>query len=105
LDGFLVESAEDGQQGLDAILQQLPNVAVIDIGLPKLDGYEVARRVREQYDKSKIYLVALTGYGQEKDRQAVFQAGFDEYLVKPVDLEKLKQILIAPHRDSRERKR
>ncbi len=93
LDGFQVETAEDGQQGLHAILSQRPDVAVIDIGLPKLNGYEVARQVREQFHKSEIFLVALTGYGQEKDRQAVFDAGFDEHLVKPVDLEKLKKLL------------
>ena len=66
LDGFEVECAEDGQQGLDAILARRPNVAVIDIGLPRLDGYEVARRVREQYGRSEIYLVALTGLRSRK---------------------------------------
>ncbi len=96
LDGFQVEVAEDGQQGLDAILSKRPDAALIDIGLPKLNGYEVARRVRKQLDKSEIYLVALTGYGQAKDREAVFQAGFDEHLVKPVDLELLERVLRSP---------
>jgi len=98
LDGFQVESAEDGQQGLDAIFALRPDVAVIDIGLPKLDGYEVARRVREQFSKSEIRLVALTGYGQEKDRDAVIQAGFDEHLVKPVDVEVLKRVMSQPNK-------
>jgi two-component system CheB/CheR fusion protein len=93
LDGFQVETAEDGQRGLEAILAERPDVAVIDIGLPQLDGYEVARRVRQQFGKSQIRLIALTGYGQQKDRAAVYAAGFDEHLVKPVDIEKLKQVL------------
>ena len=98
LNGFQVYSAEDGQQGLDAILEQHPDVAVIDIGLPKLDGYEVARRVRQQFAPSEILLVALTGYGQAKDREAVFQAGFDEHLVKPVNLQRLKRLLSTPRK-------
>ncbi len=96
LDGFQVEVAEDGQQGLDAILAQQPDVALIDIGLPRLDGYEVARRVRKHPSKSNVYLVALTGYGQAKDRKAVFEAGFDEHLVKPVSPEDLARALSDP---------
>jgi two-component system CheB/CheR fusion protein len=96
LDGFEVEVAEDGQQGLNAILTGKPDVALIDIGLPKLDGYEVARQVRKRLKKSEIYLVALTGYGQAKDREAVFQAGFDEHLVKPVNPEHLIRVLHTP---------
>jgi two-component system CheB/CheR fusion protein len=96
LDGFQVEVAEDGQQGLDAILAQLPDIALIDIGLPELDGYEVARRVRKQLSRSEVRLVALTGYGQAKDREAVFQAGFDEHLVKPVNPQDLARVLITP---------
>jgi two-component system CheB/CheR fusion protein len=96
LDGFQVEVAEDGQQGLDAILAQLPDVALIDIGLPELDGYEVARRVRKQLGKSVVRLVALTGYGQAKDREAVIHAGFDEHLVKPIDPQDLVRVLSTP---------
>jgi PAS domain S-box-containing protein len=98
LDGFEVEVAEDGQQGLDAILAQRPDVALIDIGLPGLDGYEVARRVRKRLGRSDIQLVALTGYGQAKDRQAVFQAGFDEHLIKPVNPEDLARVLSTPRK-------
>jgi two-component system CheB/CheR fusion protein len=93
LEGHQVESVEDGQKGLDTILQQRPDIAVIDIGLPIMDGYEVARRVRKHFTKSEVLLVALTGYGQEQDREAAYQAGFDEHLVKPVNLEKLKLLL------------
>jgi two-component system CheB/CheR fusion protein len=98
LDGFQVEVAEDGQQGLDAILAQRPDVALIDIGLPELDGYEVARRVRKQLSRSEVRLVALTGYGQAKDREAVFQAGFDEHLVKPVNPQDLARVLSTPRK-------
>ncbi len=95
LDGFEVEVAEDGQQGLDAILADRPDVALIDIGLPSLDGYELARRVREQLNESEVHLVALTGYGQAKDREAVVQAGFDDHLVKPINPEELARLLHA----------
>jgi two-component system CheB/CheR fusion protein len=98
LDGFQVEVAVDGQQGLDAIFKQRPDVALIDIGLPRLDGYEVARRVRKHPNQSNVYLVALTGYGQAKDREAVFEAGFDEHLVKPVNPEDLARVLNAPRK-------
>ena len=71
---------------------------MIDIGLPRLDGYEVARRVRRHSGNHETLLVALTGYGQEQDREAVSQAGFDEHLVKPVNLEELKRVLNAPRK-------
>jgi PAS domain S-box-containing protein len=96
LDGFEVEVAEDGQQGLDAILAQRPDVALIDIGLPGLDGYEVARRVRKQLSSSEVHLVALTGYGQAKDREAALRAGFDDHLVKPVNLDDVERVLSRP---------
>ena len=98
LDGFQVEVAKDGQQGLEAILAHRPNVALIDIGLPGLDGYEVARRVREQLSRSDVHLVALTGYGQAKDREAAFQAGFDEHLVKPVNPDDLARVMSTPRK-------
>jgi two-component system CheB/CheR fusion protein len=98
LDGFQVDVAEDGQQGLEAILSGRPDVALIDIGLPKLDGYEVARQVRQQLSRSEVHLVALTGYGQAKDRDAVFRAGFDEHLVKPVNPEELARVLSKPRK-------
>ena len=98
LDGFQVEVAADGRQGLDAILAQRPDVALIDIGLPELDGYEVARRARQQLGESEVHLVALTGYGQAKDREAVFQAGFDEHLVKPINPQELARLLNTPRK-------
>jgi two-component system CheB/CheR fusion protein len=91
LDGHEVQVASDGEEGLSAIQRERPAVAIVDIGLPTLNGYEVARRVRRLDEGKGIYLVALTGYGQAEDRQAVFDAGFDEHLVKPLkrgDLER-----------------
>jgi CheY-like chemotaxis protein len=96
LDGHHVEVAGDGKAGLEALLRDRPDVALIDIGLPELDGYEVARRARQQLDNGDVYLVALTGYGQQKDRDAVLEAGFDEHLVKPVNLQALTRVLDRP---------
>ncbi|TWT32857.1 chemotaxis protein CheB [Blastopirellula retiformator] len=83
LDGHEVRTAKDGRQGLDLILHQRPDVAIVDIGLPQLTGYQVARGVRKELGSS-IYLIALTGYGRNEDRQAVYDAGFDKHLVKPL---------------------
>ena len=70
-----------------------PEVVIIDIGMPEMDGCEGARRLRKQPDTSKVTLIALSGYGQESARQRARSAGFDEYLVKPVDIEELLDIL------------
>ncbi len=83
-DGYHVEDAANGRDGLELIRRTLPDVALLDIGLPDLDGYEVARQVRTEYGPDAIHLIALTGYGREDDRRAVIEAGFDEHLIKPV---------------------
>ena len=70
-----------------------PEVALLDIGMPKLDGYEVARRIRAQPWGRRITLVALTGWGQDSDRRRSGEAGFDSHLVKPLDLDKLTALL------------
>jgi two-component system CheB/CheR fusion protein len=93
LDGYDVATAPDGTQGYEAILAQLPDVALVDIGLPGRNGYEVARKVRKELADQPIRLVALTGYGRSVDRDAVFAAGFDDHLVKPVGPEELKRTL------------
>ena len=84
LEGFQVRAVGDGQSGLDAIVAEPPDVAVVDIGLPGMNGCELARKVRSDDRLKSVYLVALTGYGQLEDRQAAIEAGFDEHLVKPV---------------------
>ena len=93
LDGHEVYAARDGEEGVDVILRERPTVAIVDVGLPTLDGYEVARRVRRSDAGRTIRLVALTGYGQTEDRRKVFDAGFDEHLVKPLKRGELEQVL------------
>jgi two-component system CheB/CheR fusion protein len=93
MDGHDVEEAADGESGLAKMIQSPPEVALVDIGLPRVDGYEVARRVRANPNLADVVLVAITGYGQEADRQAVMDAGFDEHLVKPIRPAELASVL------------
>jgi CheY-like chemotaxis protein len=72
----------------------LPHAAIVDIGLPGIDGLEFARRVRKSPRNKDVYLIALTGYGQQADREEALRAGFDEHLVKPVTLSTLKRLLV-----------
>jgi two-component system CheB/CheR fusion protein len=85
LQGFVVEQASDGRQALIALRSFRPEVAVIDIGLPGMSGYEVARQVRSSTDLRDTTLIALTGYGRQTDRKAALDAGFDTHLVKPLN--------------------
>jgi PAS domain S-box-containing protein len=97
--GFDTRVAHDGASALDLAVDYRPDVALIDIGLPVMDGYEVARRLRSTPGTERMPLVALTGYGQESDRERVRQAGFDEHLVKPVNAERIGALierLVAP---------
>jgi signal transduction histidine kinase/ActR/RegA family two-component response regulator len=91
--GHRVEEAADGPRGVEAALAATFDVALIDIGLPGLDGYRVARRLREAPHGRELYLVALTGYGQPDDRRRALEAGFDAHLVKPVEVEQLAGVL------------
>jgi signal transduction histidine kinase len=93
LGGHEVFSAPNGSVALESAERHLPEVALLDIGMPLLDGYEVARRIRAQAWGKRITLVALTGWGQDSDRRRSQEAGFDSHLVKPLDLEKLTQLL------------
>jgi two-component system CheB/CheR fusion protein len=98
LDGHDVCAARDGEEGLAALLGDHFQVAIVDIGLPTLNGYELAKKVRLRDDGKAVYLVALTGYGQAEDRKAVFDAGFDEHLVKPLKRGDLERVLGRAHR-------
>jgi two-component system, chemotaxis family, CheB/CheR fusion protein len=91
--GYEVFTAEDGKSGIELIERVAPQVALVDIGLPVMDGFEVARWVRAQPQHRDLYLLALTGYGQAGDRAAALAAGFDEHLVKPVDADTLRQVM------------
>jgi signal transduction histidine kinase/ActR/RegA family two-component response regulator len=87
--GFVTHSAFDGPTGLEAATAFRPDVALLDIGLPVMDGYELAGKLRAQALLENIRLIALTGYGQESDRRRTQEAGFDLHLVKPVNFEQL----------------
>ena len=91
--GHDVRTAHDGPTAVQAALDYRPDVLVLDIGLPVLNGYEVAKRIRQHPVLKNVVLVALTGYGQDSDRQSSLQAGFNHHLVKPVRLEEMLQIL------------
>nr|WP_188130054.1 response regulator [Massilia mucilaginosa] len=84
--GYPVRHAADGVQGVQMARSFLPEVALVDIGLPGIDGYEVARRLRQDGATRHIKLIALTGYGLADDQRRVLEAGFDRHLVKPVDI-------------------
>ena len=90
--GHRVDTAEDGPQGVAKAVAVRPQVALIDIGLPGMDGYEVARQVRAALGDA-IFLIALTGYGQIEDRRRASEAGFNAHLVKPVDMQALATLL------------
>jgi two-component system, sensor histidine kinase len=93
LKGHEVYEAADGPGAVETMLRENPEVALIDIGLPGLDGYEVARRVRRAPGGPDLVLIALTGYGMEADRRRVREAGFDFHLVKPATPEQLDEVL------------
>lgn len=94
--GHHVVEAEDGLRGCELILSSPPDVAFIDVGLPGRDGYAVAQAIRAHPEGRSIYLVALTGYGQQEDRRRAYEAGFDAHLVKPVDHDALLRLLTQP---------
>jgi len=91
--GHVVETAVDGADGLAKLAEFHPDIALVDVGLPGMDGYELARTARSRPETRDIRLVAITGYGQAKDRQDALDAGFDLHLAKPVDPIKLRELL------------
>jgi len=91
--GHTVRVARDGPAALRLVEQFTPDIGLLDIGLPVMDGYELARRLRADPALAQLRLIAVTGYGQARDRAAAEQAGFDEHFVKPVDLAALKASL------------
>ena len=91
--GHDVSVAYDGAAALEAAKTHPPEVVLLDIGLPILDGYQVARRLRQQRGLERARIVAVTGYGREEDRRKAREAGFDLHLVKPVDPKVLQEVL------------
>jgi CheY-like chemotaxis protein/two-component sensor histidine kinase len=100
-EGHDVHEAADGPTGLDAAAACRPDVALIDVGLPGLDGYEVARRIRAGATGETPYLIAITGYGQPEDRRRAREAGFDTHLVKPIDPIRLAEVIATTATRSR----
>ncbi len=91
--GYDVMSAADGERGVRVALEERPDVALVDIGLPNMDGFEVARRIRSEVPLDQMVLVAVSGYGREEDRKRSAEAGFDQHLTKPVEPPELRRIL------------
>jgi CheY-like chemotaxis protein len=90
--GFDVLDAADGLQGVEKGVPWKPDVALVDIGLPKLDGFEVARRLRQALG-NHVFLIALTAYSEPECRSKAFSSGFDMFLNKPANLEELHRVL------------
>jgi CheY-like chemotaxis protein len=93
--GYDIRTAGDGVQALETAAQFRPDIALLDIGMPKLNGYEVARQIRNQPWGRHVLLVALTGWGGADHRQQTAQAGFDHHLTKPVDPAALTRLLVT----------
>ena len=93
MSGHDVRAAYTGPTGLDAAVAYLPDVVLLDIGLPGLNGYEVARRLRQDPRLKGVRLVAVTGYGDDADRQLALEAGFDRHLVKPINFPQMEELL------------
>jgi CheY-like chemotaxis protein len=98
--GNELRTAHDGLEALDVAAAFRPDLIVLDIGMPRLNGYETARRIRHQPWGKNTILVALTGWGQVDDRQKSHDAGFDKHMVKPVDLAALEELLVTCQADT-----
>jgi CheY-like chemotaxis protein len=92
-EGVAVYSATNGAEGVKLIEERRPDLALVDLGLPVMSGFDLARQVRRDPRNAAMRLVALSGYGQEADVQASLAAGFDEHLTKPPDHARLERIL------------
>ena len=95
--GHEVHTAHDGQHALADAHQWRPEVILLDIGLPGMNGYEIAEHLRQDPATTGAFIVALTGYGSEEDRRRALEAGFNQHMTKPVELERLQTILIGCH--------
>ena len=100
LAGHEVRVVTDSLKVISACSEFVPHVAILDIGLPDVDGFQLARELRSRQDGARLNLIALTGYGQQHDRERAREAGFDHYFVKPVDPEKLQAVLRSARSDN-----
>jgi PAS domain S-box-containing protein len=91
--GYRALSVHDGRAALEAVRSYRPRFVLLDIGLPGMDGYQVAAQLQQERDGAGLCLIALTGYGQEQDRTRALESGFDQHLTKPVDLAALRRLL------------
>ena len=90
-------TAHDGLAAVEAAGEFRPDIILLDIGLPKLNGYEACRRIREQPWSKGMVIVALTGWGQDEDRRRSAEAGFNHHMVKPVEVDALEKVLATPN--------
>jgi CheY-like chemotaxis protein len=95
MQGHTARVAYDGAEALRVLADFWPEIVLLDIALPELDGYEVARRIRALPGGAAVRLIALTGWGQPEDKQRALDAGFDAHLTKPLDMAALAQALAA----------
>jgi CheY-like chemotaxis protein len=93
LDGHEVLLANDGLEAVDVYSRVRPQIAILDIGMPGLSGYQVAQRIREFSAEPPATLIAVTGWGQRADKERAAAAGFDHHFTKPVEPERLKQLI------------
>ena len=93
--GHRVEVANSGASGIEAAARFLPEIALCDISMPGMDGYQVAQALRANETTRTAFLVALTGYGQDDDRAKALDSGFDEHLIKPVSFSTLQSLIAA----------
>jgi CheY-like chemotaxis protein len=100
--GHEVRTVHDGAAAVEAAVEFRPDIALLDIGMPRVDGLEAARRIRAQPEGTRLVLVALTGWSQPEDRRRSQEAGFDHHLVKPADMEALRALLDPQQRTRRD---
>ncbi len=91
--GHSVKDAADGIEGLQVLLTEKPDLALVDLGLPGIDGFSVARQVREKLG-GEVVLVAVSGFGQPEDKRRALEAGFDDHITKPADVQDIENILL-----------
>jgi CheY-like chemotaxis protein len=100
-DGYDVRVAHEGTQALEIAAQFKPEIVLLDLGLPGMDGFQLAREMRKLPDTADALLIAVTGYGQASDRLRSQEAGFDHHLVKPVSVDEIQRVIVSRFPDAR----